>query len=120
MTDRISALYADVKPEPYRPVWPTKSDEDRARSRELGRRLATMPSYLRGAGAAGDPTYGPIVRELLEMQRTYGARVRDAGIPRHVLAAMTNPATGKPPTSRLDGWDERDAALKFWKKAYCA
>lgn len=121
MTDRISALYADVKPEPYRHTWPVRPDEEKARMRELQRQLVKIPAALhRLGGVRNDAQYGPVIREMELLQQAQGARIRDAGIPRHALAAMVHHDTGKPPATQLRGWDDRDAALKFWKKAYCA
>jgi hypothetical protein len=121
MTDRIDALYEDVKPEPYHPTWPVRPDEEKDRMRELRRQLAKVPAAMHHLGGIrNDDRYGPVVREMQALQLVHGARIRDAGIPRHVLAAATNPATGRPPLTQLRGWDDRDAALKFWKKAYCA
>jgi hypothetical protein len=104
--DTISTIYAEVKPPKFTYNWPRRSEEEKQRMRDA------MQDFQPGTGKP------PQV--VIDLSKEIGARIRDAGIPRHVLAEMTSPATGKPLVHQIAGWDERDAALKFWKKAYCA
>ena len=121
--DLISTIYSDVKPERYTPPIPAMPDDQRARSKQLHeqlRNLGVTSTMRRLGGLSADPKRGPLVRELRDIEMAQGARYRDAGFRRDFLADLTHPVTGEPPRTMLRGWDERDAALKFWRRAYCA
>lgn len=115
--DLISTTYAEVKPERFQWQWPKRPDDEVHRSRQLRELLSAVPARLHHTEAG---PVGKTLKELRLLAETQGARIRDAGIPRHVLEACTHPDTGKPNRAQLHGWDERDAALRFWRRAYCA
>jgi hypothetical protein len=118
--DIISSIYAEVKPAPFRREWPKRPEAEKDRARFLVERLTRMPQYREDPVTLQQiDSHDAVRRELRELQRRQGARLRDADLPREVVAAP-HPERGTPPVEMLRGWDERDAALKFWHRAYCA